>query len=46
MDYKNDPATTFSDVQSLFSEASKVMGNPAWLAAHGFSVGHSPNSKR
>lgn len=38
MDYNNDPTTTFADVQSLFSEALRVMTDPAWLAVHGFST--------
>ena len=31
MDYNNDPATIFADVQSLFSEASRRMEDSAWL---------------
>ncbi|HZQ21869.1 MAG TPA: hypothetical protein VFA89_03640 [Terriglobales bacterium] len=38
MDYNNDPKTTFADIQSLFSEASRRMDDPAWLAAHDFSA--------
>ncbi len=38
MNYNNDPTTTLSDVQSLFSEALRVMTDSAWLAAHGFST--------
>lgn len=46
MDYNNDSATTFSDVQSLFREALKVMADPAWLAAHAFSVDHNVGAGR
>lgn len=38
MDYNNDPTTTLADVQSLFTEALRVMTDPAWLAVHGFST--------
>lgn len=38
MDYNNDATTTLTDVQSLFSEALRVMTDPAWLAVHGFST--------
>ncbi len=38
MDYNNDSRTTLADVQSLFSEALRVMTDPAWLAVHGFST--------
>lgn len=38
MDYNNDPRTSFSDVQSLFSEALRKMSDSPWLAAHGFAA--------
>ena len=38
MDYNNDPTTTFTDMQSLFSEAVRRMDDPVWLAAHDFSA--------
>jgi hypothetical protein len=38
MGYNNDSTTTFTDMQSLFSEALRAMDDHAWLAAHGFSA--------
>ncbi len=34
----SEKAVTLADVQSLFSEALRVMTDPGWLAAHGFST--------
>jgi hypothetical protein len=34
--YNHDSRTTLGDVQSLFSEALRVMTDPTWLAVHGF----------
>ncbi len=38
MDYNNDPRTSFSDIQSLFTEALRKMSDSPWLTAHDFSA--------
>jgi hypothetical protein len=38
MDYNNDPATTFPEIQSILNEGLRNVSDAAWLQAHGFAV--------
>jgi hypothetical protein len=38
MDYNNDPTTHIEDVRSLLREALVDIGDPVWLAKHGFAT--------
>ncbi|HTQ15318.1 MAG TPA: hypothetical protein VMH86_15715 [Rhizomicrobium sp.] len=37
MDYNNDMTTTLSDVKGVFRDALAGIGDPRWLARHGFA---------